>query len=492
MDFQALKQTIERDRDYPARQFALDALTRVLRGTMYAHLPYAFSDERNNAGEYVPIRKRRPSVRHNLCRVVVDDAVSMLFSEGHFPDIEIDDETSRETLEEIVKDCKLNLLMIDAATKGSVGSVAILMRVLDGRLFFNAMETQFLSPVWQASAPDTLERVIERYKVKGRDLLAAGYTGVDDAIDYWLHTEWDAAQELRYLPYKVEDAKEAGFKPTLDRERTTAHRLGFVPMVWVKNLPGGDEIDGAPTFPDEAIDTQIEIDYQLSQAGRGLKYSSDPLLMLKEPASPDGKFIKGGNALVVSQDGDAKLLEISGSASAAVIEYCKHLRENALELMHGNRTNADKLSAAQSGRAMELMNAALIQLSDRLRISYGEGALRDVLNMIVQASRKYALIVAGKKVAPISDAGITLRWPAWYAPTYTDRREMAVTLQTHTASAHMSRETAVKTIAADYDIEDVAAELAQIDKEMAFDGQLNAASKPLQQQHDMQSSNLSR
>ena len=72
--------------------------------------------------------------------------------------------------------------------------------------------------------------------------------------------------------------------------------------------------------------TQVEIDYQLSQVGRGLKYSSDPTLILKDPALPDGELIKGaGNALIVSEKGDARLLEIGGTASAAVIEYVRTL-----------------------------------------------------------------------------------------------------------------------------------------------------------------------
>ena len=71
-----------------------------------------------------------------------------------------------------------------------------------------------------------------------------------------------------------------------------------------------DPSDGACTFR-AAIETQIEIDYQLSQAGRGLKYSSDPTLLIKEPATTDSEIVKGaGNALVVSEKGDAKLLEI--------------------------------------------------------------------------------------------------------------------------------------------------------------------------------------
>ena len=44
-----------------------------------------------------------------------------------------------------------------------------------------------------------------------------------------------------------------------------------------------------PAHSGAAIETKIEIDYQLSQAGRGLKYSSDPTLLIKEPATSEVK-----------------------------------------------------------------------------------------------------------------------------------------------------------------------------------------------------------
>jgi hypothetical protein len=236
-------------------------------------------------------------------------------------------------------------------------------------------------------------------------------------------------------------------------------------------LPGGDAIDGLPTFPNEAIETQIEIDYQLSQAGRGLKYTSDPTLLIKEPAFGDqGQTVKGAaNALIVSEQGDAKLLEINGTGAAAVLDYVKHLREIALETMHGNQTSPEKMAAAQSGRAMEIMQQALINLADRLRISYGEGALLELVCMIARASQAFALTFKdGEKVGKIDlKAGISLRWPAWFPPTMSDMMNRASTLRTLCDSGLLSRETAIKILAAEYDIENAAAEKALADSDMA-------------------------
>jgi hypothetical protein len=202
----------------------------------------------------------------------------------------------------------------------------------------------------------------------------------------------------------------------------------------------------------------------LSQAGRGLKYSSDPTLIIKEPACLDGEIIKGGgNALVVSEKGDAKLLEIGGTASAAVIEYVRTLRELALETLHGSRANPDRLTAAQSGRALEMLNQGLIWLADNLRVSYGEGALVGLMRMVLRAAQVYRLQVLGQELyKPDPDTRLTLKWPRWYPLTAEDRLRDAQTLATLISNGTISRETALKAVADTYDLEDIAAELTRI------------------------------
>src|SRR4051794_20246058 len=246
--------------------------------------------------------------------------------------------------------------------------------------------------------------------------------------------------------------------PAIDHARTVHHQLGAVPIVWIKNLPGlsatGDPCDGACTFT-AAMHTQIEIDYQLSQVGRGLKYSSDPTLLLKEPAIANGDIVKGaGNALVVSEKGDARLLEISGTASSAVIEYVRTLRELALESIHGSRASPERLTAAQSGRALELLNQGLIWLADNMRTSYGEAGLLQLARLIVRASQVYSLIIFGQETGPLDPAAsLSLKWPRWYPTTADDRQKDVQSLTKLVEAGCISREAAARTIAASYDIE---------------------------------------
>jgi hypothetical protein len=399
-------------------------------------------------------------VYYGLCRVVVEDSVALLFSEGHFPTVDCEDRTVATVLADVARDTRLNSVMIDAALRGAVGSVAVLMRVLRGRVFFSVQDTTYLTPHWDPYAPDTLIGITERYKVLGAELAAQGYSIDDQTSLYWFQRSWDDVAETWFEPVRINAQVQA---PVVDALRSAEHRLGFVPVVWIRNLPGGDDVDGACTFQ-AAIRTSIEIDYQLSQAGRGLKYSSDPTLLIKEPATSDSEIVKGaGNALVVSEKGDAKLLEIGGTASAAVIEYVRTLREFALESVHGNRADASRLSAAASGRALELMQQGLVWLADNLRISYGEGGLLALMHMVRRASQRYPLLVCGRSVGPLNEAApLSLKWPRWSPSTADDRAKDAQSLATLAASGQISRQTAVTSLADTYDIADIGAEMARI------------------------------
>jgi hypothetical protein len=441
---------------------------------------------------------------------VVEDSVALLFSEGHFPIAECEEENVKESLADVIKDLRLNEVMMTTATVGSVGSVALHLRILqqaDGRSFRPCVEvhsTGFLTPEFDPAAPDTLNCIHERYKVRGRALIERGYA-IDDAdaeVWFWFARDWDKAAEIWFLPWKLTATDQTnGITPyTIDTTRTVTHDLGFVPWLWIRNLPGKlklldfqpgrssggnairySAIDGACTFAG-AIDAMIEIDYQLSQVGRGLKYSMDPLLLLKEPAAPqDGGFVKsGGNALIVGEKGGGEMLEIGGEAFTVCMDYVRALREFALESVHGNRTDPQKLSTAQSGRAMELMNQALIWLADKLRVSYGEGAMLALLKMVLAAHAKFPLTIKGNAMAAIKpDTEITLRWPAWYHATAADLQAQAVTLSTLAKNSLMSKETAVSALAANYDIEDTSAELAKIEaKERARGAKLSLVPNP--------------
>jgi len=456
------------DMDYPERVARLLFLAKVRDGKQYDHILNPFSNERDGTGRYIKLTDRRPSVRTGLCRVVVNDSVSLLFGEGRFPAVHSEEETTRNRIRALISETRLAEVMNEAAVAGSIGSVGILMRVLQSRVFFEVKDTTFLTPTWRADAPGTLAKVTERYKISSGKLKVFGYE-LDDNGMYWFQRDWDDNSELWYLPQAVQDANE-GIPPVIDDGRSVSHGLGFVPMVWIKNLPTNDDVDGDSTF-EAAISTVMEMDYQLSQAGRGLKYASDPTLLIKEPAIGEGGDIvrSAAEAIVVSKDGDAKLLEIGGTASQAVVEYVRCLRETALEAIHGNRTNVDKLNGAQSGRALEMMNQGLIWLADRLRITYGQHGLLSLIGLVCQASNKLTLTIAGEVVSHLDGNGLSLLWPRFFSPSYNEKFQEAQAYATLRTQGLISRERAVAKMAPDNDVEDIAEELNKIAADMEED-----------------------
>ena len=484
---------VPNDKDLPLRAYAMQWREEFRTSAIYDRIPHSFYEERGVNGEYIPLNKRRPCVMFGLPQIIVNDSTAMLFSEAHFPAVEarsgvkrLIDQDINDALTELIKETVLREIMLDAAVHGSSGSVCVWLRVLKSRVFFKVLPTAFLTPAWDDEAPDTLSSVSEQYKVKGSDLKKQGYTIADAYIGemFWFQRVWTTTQEIWMLPWIVTSSTKSNAPnlPVIDTSKTKRHDLGFVPMVWIKNLPGGDDIDGAATVVNAALSNSIELDYQLSQGGRGLRYSSDPTMHIQEEADyssavgggsidpvTGGKVIVKGAANAIRTGANIKMLEISGAGSAAVLEYARFIREISLEQCGGNRASAEKLSGAQSGRAMEMMNQGLIFLADKLRTSYGENGLLKLLQMVLNANAKLALVIGDKtyKINQLvnDDIQLSLKWPPWYAPTATDHQAIAVALKTYRDAGVISQETGIAFVQHDFDIEDPAQELARIKAE---------------------------
>ena len=459
------------DKDWSFRETRLYILQKFLNGTIYDnlepfHLEYTGQDD---TGQYVPLVRRRPSIIYRIPKIIVDASVSMLFGEGHFPVPRCEHENTTQFLQYITRVCDLQGTMIDAARKGSIGSVVILVKVLEGHFYFEALHTVHLIPVFKRTQPKVLEKLQEKKKVDGAALRAQGYDIPEDKTreTYYVMREWTETEEIYYQPFDENKNDDETFVPQKDEKRSSKHDLGFVPATWIKNLPKSGGMDGHSTFED-ILDICIEIDYQLSQHGRLLKYNSDPTLVIKNPTSLDGQELtKGIGALNLDEKGDAYLLEITTGATKSVIEYVKALREMALEIVRGNRANPDKVHGAQSGEALKMLNFELVSLVEEMRITYGEYGLQQVYCMILNMVESGKIEFDFDKSVPQPDKNcqghIMLDWPAWYPPTALDKFNEAKTLSSLTKDGILSHKTATETIADEYNILDVDQELRDIE-----------------------------
>lgn len=472
--FQIIRSRIPRDKDFPERYYNLFLYKKILDGTLYDCFQYQYHMEYigpEQMPKYVQETERAPCIVTglNIMRSVVEQSVGFLFGEDRFPDFLIEDEATKQWIEDIVKDTHLVRVMQDAVTKGSIGSVAVQIKVLNDRFFLVVLDTVFLTPTFDKAEPDRLIGIEEKKKVKGRDLQLAGYRIDDNDLEqwFWFRRIWDDAEETWYVPWSVREDKD--FIPKVDPARSVAHGLGLVPFVWIRNLVGSDsDIDGRCTF-EPAIENCVQIDYALSRADRALKYNADPLTVFKV-RNPEqlGDFVRSsGNAIVIGVEGDAKLLEVSGDAAHAILETVEELKDEAMQAIHGSRADPDKLAVSQSSVAQRMLYLPMVQLASHLRVQYGEIGLMQILRMMMQIAKQMPIKILGKfGPKPDINADIQLSWNDFFPPTPFDQQQVSQTMMGLVQAGILSKRTALANLRKYFEFGDLDDEVAQIKQEM--------------------------
>ncbi|MDT8871918.1 hypothetical protein RAA17_14290 [Komagataeibacter rhaeticus] len=90
-------------------------------------------------------------MRTNMCRAVVDDAVSLLFGASHWPGLVATDPQLPAILAQLAAETALPALMMEAATRGSIGSSAVLVEAVGRRLRAQLHDTCYLTPLWDGA-----------------------------------------------------------------------------------------------------------------------------------------------------------------------------------------------------------------------------------------------------------------------------------------------------------------------------------------------------
>ncbi len=447
MAFRDITSKIEYPAGTSARFRRLDAYDRLLDGTLYDHLKHPFSHEFDGQN-HVRLENRRPSVVYNLARMIADQTSALAFGDGHAPHVRCWDEAgdenpfakTEEAIESLIDACDIFGTMTEAVFRGSVGSCAIKVRALPSGLpRVSVVRGKYARPVYDVADPTALLGLIQVYPTLGADLAQYGYDNIDDEKTYWIRIELGKKEERWFLPLADDDYQKLGQKDAIgktiewaiDRDRTYTHGFSVVPAVWIRNI-SGEGIDGQATFG-QIVDMCVEIDYTLSQIGRGIKYTMDPLLVVRkgELASSlpvgggmtsEGNFVKDpSNVMVLPAGAMAELLEINGKGFETSREYVRLLREYALEIVGGMKSDAETTKAAQSGRALELLHQALVWLVGRLRGSYGDLGFVPLLKILLGGLRDGVIRLPGIVASTIDlDAPIRLVWPSWWQPRGAD------------------------------------------------------------------------
>ena len=471
MGFREICRQIERSSKYgfPAgasdRYKRLDAYDRLLEATFYDHITKPFEKE-STGSNYISISERRPSIIYPLAKNIVEQHASLTFGEAHFPMIRcrVDGVTSQSDTHNktelacaaLVKAMSLPAIMQAAVIRGSIGSAVLIAKVDDdGAPSIDVVSGKNAKPVLNRKTPDKMEKLERIWPVTGETLEDFGYE-IEEGTQqdtYWLRVTIDSSDWTWYKPMTDQDYAQLGVvkkklrtpvsqpitrpppKWMKDDELSGSHGFPVNPAVWLRNLAVGDDsIDGPCTFAPIA-DICVQLDYLLSQTQRGVKYSMDPLMVLKTgemgkaalglaDRDIEGNITKSAaNAMALfGPDADAKLLEMTGRGFEVGGELIKRLREYALEVSGGMRSDVDKTAGNQSGRALELLFQNVVWFVERVRISYGDRGLVRLLRVLL-AGLKDGTIDLGdgqdwSDVDPL--APLSLIWPKWWLPRGSD------------------------------------------------------------------------
>ncbi len=435
----------------------LTALEKMLRGELYDHLTWSFETEKAPGQGYVPIRQRRPSVDFNLAYEITQDTLAELFGDEQFPTLAVlvngdQDEDASKAVSDLVGPYGLNFasVMAQAYEEGVIGAVGVVVhKGADGLPFYDVLPAKWCEPVY-AERSNRLLALVVTYPITDEqaEQKFPGITleiGNEGQKTYWYRYVVGPNAIIDYRPLSDEKFAQLGEKDNQGNViefaefQKESHGFGaMVPAVYVKH-PGGRQRDTeGPCLWWPIRNICVEVDYTLSQAGRGLRYAADPMLFIKKSGlvgdmnigpggyndasefaaasssqiSDGGDPVRGVGQTIVGDD--AKLLEISANGISEEREYVRDCREYALEVLGGTKSRAEHLKGAPSGTAIDKSLKPLRRLVRRLRGPYGIGLMLGLLNLTIYGIRAGIFDCSSLGIETIAipdDARITLDWP---------------------------------------------------------------------------------
>jgi hypothetical protein len=449
----------------------LDSLQRLLDGTIYDPLPYPFEKEEDGS-QYIPLKRRRPSVIYNLPKIIVDHTSALTFGEAHAPNVRVDSPTEvydvegddrddraqqHNQFEKIIEAVELDAVMLEAMQSGSVGSVALVLRQLPDRMpWVDVIDSKYCTPTFEIDDPRKLEKMEQVYSTTLVELELAGYdvTSYKKELEpYWIRIVYTKKAELWSAPLPQKRFERLGMAdPDVpgqviewvpDKERSSTNPFSFINVLWIRNFEERRKIDAASTFG-AISDVTIEISYLLSQIGRGYRYTADPLLAIESgdlnSLSTTGGFSSGegqssmvrsaARTIDIPAGGQVKMLEITGTGLHNAGEHVRLLREYAFEVVSGMKADQQHATGVHSGKALHYLHQALVWLVERFRVSYGQRGFLMILKMVMEGLREGVLDIPGVDPGALPyGSPLRLVWAPWSAPTGTDLQAELTALQ---------------------------------------------------------------
>lgn len=342
---------------------------------------------------YVPMDSRRPCAPYRLNRTIVRRFTSLVFGHGHWPEIRVPgDAAAEDFLSALCEAQDLPSTFVRARNKGGGAGTAVLSwRFWEGqpRTRVHNAKNVFVQE-WSDREELEVAHAIELRQIFKDEWNARKKEMQRRA--FWSRRDWTPEADIVFVDRAIDD-KAAEW--VVDEASTFVHGDGFAHIVWIQNQPPDDDDETADGLPDcdglwENLDTVDTLSTVLST---GTVRNLDPTLVLKiDPAIVKDPVIRKGsdNALKVGPSGDAKYLELAGTATVAGISLREKERAQILEVAQCVVADPDQVAAAgTSGAAIRLLYQPMTSQGDVLRTQYGPKGIVRLLKQQVRSARRF-------------------------------------------------------------------------------------------------------
>lgn len=410
--------------------------------------------------DYVAVRKRKPRINYNVAKVLVNKVAGKLIGSSVFPKFVVeDDPEDTEFFRAVMKAASFQRNMLEPIKHMLLSGAAFVRYYLvDGIVEMEWANAKYCYP--QFDAVGELEQIEIKYVFEDpNDKTANG-----KFRQKWYRMVLTKNADILYDNPEYRE----GTEPTFQEVERNEHGFNFVQGEWFRTAkhkfdPDGDSLIG------DILDFIDDLNYSLSQSSQAISYNQEPLLGVSGLDSEEiDKVVRSSQkALSLGREGEAAFIESDLKGVEVAEENRDHNRHRMLEVVRIVLHDPEKIvGSAMSAKAMETLHAPLVELIDELRIVV-EPSLRNLLLKIsmtllqVNAQGFETMITVPKGWSPHS-LDLTVQWPAIFPLTIEDIAKKCQAAGVVTTNKIISRESALRWLAADFGIEDIDTEIQKI------------------------------
>jgi hypothetical protein len=262
----------------------------------------------------------------------------------------------------------------------------------------------------------------------------------------------------------VKDQEEPIFTPVEQAD----HGFGFVQGEWFRTSEDRTSPDGLSLIH-PVLGFIDSINYSLSQADQAVAYSHEPQLGVKgmDETELENLIHSSTKAWNLGREGSAEFIEANLGGVEKGIELRDKMRLGIQDITRIIMLDPEKMqSAAQSGKAMEVMHGPLVELVEELRAQVEDRIKALCLKMsaalVILRDRGFEEVLTFPPAWQPTSWNVTLTWHPIFPPTIEDlQKKVSVGVQVANASI-ISRETVMRFIAKDFGVENIEEEAAKV------------------------------